>query len=100
MIHFDNVSKRYPGGHEGLSGVSFRIQPGEFVFLTGRSGAGKSTLLKLVALLERATGGQVWVNQRNLNQLRHRDIPYPRREIGGFVLNRGSQVVIRRSLIQ
>jgi cell division transport system ATP-binding protein len=82
MIHFDNVSKRYPGGHEGLAGTSFRIESGEMAFLTGHSGAGKSTLLKLIGLLERASRGQVWVNDRNLNKLKQRDIPYHRREVG------------------
>ena len=82
MISFDNVSKRYPGGHEGLSGVSFDIAPGEMVFLTGHSGAGKSTLLKLIGLLERSTRGQVRVGGRNLTRLRSREIPYHRREVG------------------
>ncbi|QYZ66524.1 MAG: ABC transporter [Gammaproteobacteria bacterium (ex Lamellibrachia satsuma)] len=82
MIHFDNVSKRYPGGHTGLAGVSFRIGPGEMVFLTGHSGAGKSTLLKLIGLLERSSGGQVHVNDRNLTRLKNSQIPYHRREVG------------------
>lgn len=82
MIHFDNVSKRYPGGHTGLSEVSFRMDSGEMAFLTGHSGAGKSTLLKLIGLLDRSTRGQVWVNQYNLNRLKNRDIPYLRREVG------------------
>ena len=82
MIKFDNVAKRYPTGHEGLSGVDLHLEPGEMAFLTGHSGAGKSTLLKLIGLLERATRGQVWVNGRNLNKLKARDIPYHRREVG------------------
>ncbi|MBL3528992.1 MAG: cell division ATP-binding protein FtsE [gamma proteobacterium endosymbiont of Lamellibrachia anaximandri] len=82
MIHFDNVSKRYPGGHTGLAGVSFRIEAGEMVFLTGHSGAGKSTLLKLIGLLERSSGGQVHVNDRNLTRLKNSQIPYHRREVG------------------
>ena len=82
MIQFDNVSKRYPGGHAGLSEVSFHMAPGEMAFLTGHSGAGKSTLLKLIGLLERATRGQVWVNRHNLNRLKPREIPYLRREVG------------------
>jgi cell division transport system ATP-binding protein len=82
MINFDNVSKRYPGGHDGLTNVSFRIEPAEMVFLTGHSGAGKSTLLKLIGLLERATRGQVVVGGRNLTQLPNRKIPYHRREVG------------------
>ncbi len=82
MIHFDNVSKRYPGGHIGLSNVSFRIEAEEMVFLTGHSGAGKSTLLKLIGLLERSNGGQVHVNGRNLTRLKNSKIPYHRREVG------------------
>ena len=82
MIRFDNVAKRYPTGREGLSGVDLHLEPGEMAFLTGHSGAGKSTLLKLIGLLERATRGQVWVNGRNLNKLKHRDVPYHRREVG------------------
>ncbi len=82
MIHFDNVTKRYPGGHEGLSNVSLHIEPGEMVFLTGHSGAGKSTLLKLIGLLERSTRGQVRVGGRNLTRLKRRQIPYHRRQVG------------------
>ena len=82
MIRFDNVAKRYPTGREGLAGVSLEVAPGEMAFITGHSGAGKSTLLKLVGLLERATRGQVWVNERNLNKLRQREVPYHRREVG------------------
>ena len=82
MIRFDNVAKRYPTGREGLAGVDLHLAPGEMAFLTGHSGAGKSTLLKLIGLLERATRGQVWVNSRNLNKLKQRDVPYHRREVG------------------
>jgi len=82
VIRFDNVAKRYPSGHEGLSRVDLHLEAGEMAFLTGHSGAGKSTLLKLVGLLERSTRGQVWVNGRNLNKLKARDIPYHRREVG------------------
>ena len=48
MIEFDNLSKRYEGGFEALSKISFKMEAGEMAFLTGRSGAGKSTLLKLL----------------------------------------------------
>ncbi|MEJ2621403.1 MAG: cell division ATP-binding protein FtsE [Candidatus Thiodiazotropha sp.] len=82
MIHFDHVSKRYPGGHTGLSNINLRIEAEEMVFITGHSGAGKSTLLKLIGLLERSTGGQVHVNGRNLTRLKNRLIPYHRREVG------------------
>jgi energy-coupling factor transporter ATP-binding protein EcfA2 len=57
MIKFDNVSKRYAGGHEALSAISFEISKGEMAFITGRSGAGKSSLLKLILAMERASTG-------------------------------------------
>ena len=82
MIRFSNVSKRYPGGHEALSGVNFHLQRGEMAFLTGHSGAGKSTLLKLIALIERASGGQVIIDGQNFAKVKRRNIPYVRRNIG------------------
>jgi len=82
MIKFNQAGKRYEGGREGLSHVDLHIRPGEMVFLTGHSGAGKSTLLKMIALIERATYGQVVVNGKNLSRVRRRQIPYVRRDIG------------------
>jgi cell division transport system ATP-binding protein len=82
MIRFDNVTKRYPGGREGLSEVTLEIGAGELVFLTGHSGAGKTTLLKLIALIERPTRGQLLVNGRNIGRLPARAIPAHRRNIG------------------
>ena len=82
MISFDNVTKRYPGGHDGISNISLQIDPGEMVFLTGHSGAGKSTMLRLIALLERSTRGQLRVGGRNLTRLKRSQIPYHRREVG------------------
>jgi cell division transport system ATP-binding protein len=82
VIVFDHVSKRYPNGREALSGVSFRIEAGEMVFLTGRSGAGKSTVLKLIALIERPTRGAVLVGGRNVGALKARRVPAYRRTLG------------------
>lgn len=82
MIRVADVTKRYPGGHEALRGVTLTIERGEFVLLTGRSGAGKSTLLKLMAALERPTHGAIWVSEQNLSTLRAAAIPYLRRNIG------------------
>jgi cell division transport system ATP-binding protein len=82
MISFSQVTKRYPGGHEALSGVNLAIEKGELVFLTGHSGAGKSTLLKLIAAIERPTSGMVSVSGQNVGRLPQRAIPYLRRNIG------------------
>ena len=82
MIRFDNVSKRYPGGFEALTNINLELEHGSMAFLTGHSGAGKSTLLKLIALIERITRGQLYVDGQNVSRIGKRRIPYIRRKIG------------------
>jgi cell division transport system ATP-binding protein len=82
VIRFDQVTKRYPSGHEALRELSFELASGEMAFVTGHSGAGKSTLLKLIGLIERPTRGSVTVNGQNLGPIGRRGIPPVRRTIG------------------
>ena len=82
MISFSAVSKRYPGGQDALSGVSFALAAGELAFVTGPSGAGKSTLLKLIPAIERPTAGSVVVNGQNVGALKRGAMPYLRRNLG------------------
>lgn len=82
MINFSQVCKRYPGGSEALKNISFAIDTGEMVFITGHSGAGKSTLLKLMTAIERPTSGSVVINGQNVGALRPRAIPFLRRNFG------------------
>ena len=82
MIHFYHVTKRFDRSSTALQDLTFHIEKGEFVFLTGASGAGKSTLLKLILRQMRPTEGQVVVNGRNLNAMKRSQLPSFRREIG------------------
>src|SRR5438067_9013364 len=82
LVSFSAVAKRYPGGEEALRNVSFAVEPGELVFITGRSGAGKSTLLKLIPAIERPSSGAVIVNGQNVGALKRAAIPYLRRNVG------------------
>ena len=81
MIEFYHVSKAY-NGWPALHDVSFKIDKGEFVFLTGHSGAGKTTLLRLIFRADAPDEGQILVNNRNLLHIRESEIPYLRRMIG------------------
>jgi cell division transport system ATP-binding protein len=82
MISASAVSKRYPEGLQALNDVSFEIDAGEMVFITGHSGAGKSTLFRLLAAIERPTSGSIVVNGQNLAALHKSAIPYLRRNFG------------------
>jgi cell division transport system ATP-binding protein len=95
-ISFSRVSKRYPGGFEALKQVSFDIEAGEMVFISGHSGAGKTTLLKLIAAMERASGGSVLVNGQNVSALRAAAVPFLRRNLG--LVLQGQKLLYDRSV--
>jgi cell division transport system ATP-binding protein len=82
MIGVSHVSKRYAGGFQALEDVSFSVDAGEMLFITGHSGAGKSTLLKLVAAIERPSSGSVVINGQNVSAMKAGAIPYLRRNFG------------------
>ncbi len=96
MIHFQNLFKRYPGGHDALADVSFELADAEMAFLTGHSGAGKSTLLKIISLIERPSRGQALLNNVNLAKVSRRRIPYLRRQIG--IIFQDHQLLFDRSV--
>jgi cell division transport system ATP-binding protein len=96
VLRFDAVSKTYPGPHNALTELSFSVEPGEMVFVTGHSGAGKSTLLKLIHLSERATQGTVLINNRNLATVRGRQVALHRRQVG--VVHQDHRLLMDRSV--
>lgn len=96
-IKFDNVSKSY-GAHRALNEVSFELQKGEMAFLTGHSGAGKSTLLKLIMHMEKASHGQVFVNEQNLARMKPSQVPFLRRNIG--VVFQNHQLLFDRTVFE
>lgn len=96
VLRFDNVSKSYPGGHTALSEVSFAVDAGEMLFVTGHSGAGKSTLLKLIQLAEHPSRGAVLFDDRNLARVRGGGVAAHRRQLG--VVYQNHQLLMERSV--
>jgi cell division transport system ATP-binding protein len=82
MINVSHVTKHYPGGFQALQDVSFRVEAGEMLFVTGHSGAGKSTLLKLIAAIERPSAGSVLINGQNITSMKAGAVPFLRRNFG------------------
>ena len=82
IICLQNVSKSFSTGSPALNNISLSIKPGEFVFIVGNSGSGKSTLIKLLLRELTASSGSVYVMGHDLSKLRHRKIPYFRRNLG------------------
>ena len=82
MIKLENVSKAYSAGIPALNDVSLHIETGEFVFVVGDSGSGKSTLIKLLLKELEPTGGSITINGQRLGNIRHKDVPKFRRNLG------------------
>ncbi|MDR1158041.1 MAG: ABC transporter ATP-binding protein [Oscillospiraceae bacterium] len=87
-IQVKHVSKEFGVGDAKVSvlrDVSFEVGRGEFVSVMGASGSGKSTLLYLIGTLDRVTGGDIWVNGRNIREMRDAEKSALRRNMVGFV---------------
>ena len=82
MIVFNNVSMRYPNSAHLFRQVSFQIDKGDFVLVTGHSGVGKSTLLKLMAGIEHPSSGHIMINEQDISKLHPNAVPYLRRRFG------------------
>jgi len=67
-LKLHGISKSF-GAVSAVKDLSLDIASGEFVVLLGPSGAGKTTTLRLVAGLEQADAGQVWIDGRDVSQV-------------------------------
>ncbi len=90
LLNVNNLKKVYAtrlGGAQvqALQSVSFTVEQGEFVAIMGESGSGKTTLLNILAGLDKPTGGEVFLNMRNIVTLSEKEISAFRRANLGFV---------------
>ncbi|MDP3888843.1 MAG: cell division ATP-binding protein FtsE [bacterium] len=80
-VHFEKVTKKF-GNICALEEISFDVQGGEFVFLTGPSGAGKTTITKLILRELLPTSGHVKIDDTEVSRISNGKIPQFRRKIG------------------
>ena len=80
--------KTYEMGAEkihALHGVSFEIEPGEYVAIMGPSGSGKSTLMNLIGCLDTPSRGQYYLNGKLVSEMHDDELAYIRNQEIGFV---------------
>ncbi|MDE5763465.1 MAG: ABC transporter ATP-binding protein [Ruminococcus sp.] len=90
LLEVKNLEKIYTtrfGGNQvrALSNVNFSVESGEYVAIMGESGSGKSTLLNILAALDKPTGGNVYLDGKQLSQIKEKELSAFRRENLGFV---------------
>lgn len=72
IIRFEHATRQYVTGRGmivALDDASLVIERGEWAAIVGPSGSGKSTLMNLIAGIDRASSGEVWVNAQDLSRL-------------------------------
>ena len=90
ILDVKDLKKTYTGRFGGnqvqaLKGVTFSVEQGEYVAIMGESGSGKTTLLNILAALDKATAGSVMLDQKNLAEIKDKELASFRRENLGFV---------------
>lgn len=81
-IELQEVTRHHPGVLPVLDNVSFRIEKGEFYYLTGVSGAGKTTIFRMLMLIERPNQGRIYFGGSDITKYPLKQHALHRRKIG------------------
>lgn len=88
ILEVKNLKKTYNNcGNETevLHNISFRVDEGEFVCIMGASGSGKTTLLNCISTIDSITSGEVYLDNKNIRNLKSKDLSAFRRKKIGFI---------------
>lgn len=89
IIDIDNIKKVFKSGGGAqtmaLSGITFSIEPGEFVSIMGSSGSGKSTLLHILGFLDKQSSGSYLFDGKSINDYTEKQLSIIRNKKMGFV---------------
>ena len=88
ILRVENIEKYYGGrGNitKAINGITFDVYEGEYVGIMGASGSGKTTLLNCIATIDKVTGGNIFVKDKNLTEMKGKDLSRFRREELGFI---------------
>ena len=83
VLTLKNVKKEYYVGEitiPAVEDVSFELNEGEFVVILGASGAGKTTLLNLLGGMDRATSGEIVIDDKNITKFNKKELANYRRK--------------------
>ena len=87
-VKIENVEKIYKLGEisvPALKSINLELEKGEFVAVMGPSGSGKTTLLNLIGVLDKPTKGKIWIDGKDLTQLKEKELTNLRRGTIGYI---------------
>jgi len=91
MLEVKNVTKEFKSGDtkvKAVDDISFQVSQGKFASIIGKSGSGKSTLLSILGALDKATSGEVKVDDKDISKMHEREqVKYRSRKIGFIFQN-------------
>ena len=88
ILRVEQIQKYY-GNKENLTkaidGISFEVEEGEFIGIMGASGSGKTTLLNCISTIDHVSSGHIFLEDRDITEIKEEEIAKFRRENLGFI---------------
>ena len=88
ILKVDQIQKYYGTKDsitKAIDGISFEVEEGEFIGIMGASGSGKTTLLNCIATIDNVSSGHIYLNKRDITEIKEKGIAKFRRENLGFI---------------